>query len=299
MRIFLIFLTTSLALAFAASSANAASVGDEVRAQLREHLKNPQFALDGKPEYVITEPAYVEAALDQALKYVDLKQALSPEKLQAAKGSAQVYYRNGQSEPAGLRALEALIAKRFANPVASFKSLNGGTGSEWVELDFGWMVGPLSRGHRHRIAHDYFQSYNDSPERNAQRRLYYEGRGPATAQLARRFVDAIRAYPKAARISLLIKFPNFVYDGSALRATYYRAGWPESQNGWVVVTSATSTSRRGSVWVKNGDFSPYIDGRFSFYIDCNPTYARGRPPRDPAEAARMQEKCLNHAEGVF
>ena len=100
-------------------------------------------------------------------------------------------------------------------------------------------------------------------------------------------------------MSVLIKFPNFRFDGTALRATYYRAGWPESQNGWVTVTSTISTRQMGQVWVKNGDFSPYIEGRYSFYIDCNPAYRRGRPPRDPADAAQMQQKCLNHAAGVF
>ena len=168
-----------------------------------------------------------------------------------------------------------------------------------MELDFGWMIGPLTTSRRYRIVHDHFKTPNATAEKNAQKRFYFEDRGPATAQLARAFADASRAYPQAARLSLLIKFPNFRFDGPALRATYYRAGRPDAQNGWVTVTSTLSTSRMGKTWLKNSDFSPYIEGRYSFYIDCNPVYYKGRPPRDATAAARMREKCWNHAEGVF
>ena len=183
MNISISIITVLLAKPSLALAASTASVNDDVRAQLREHLKNPAFALDGKAEYVITDKAYIDAALDNALKYVDLSQPLSPEKLADAKRSAEVYYRNRQSESQGLKALEALIAKRYAKPEATFKTFSGNKGAEWVELDFGWMIGPLTTSRRYRIAHDYFESPAAPPEKNAQKRLYFEGRGPATAQL--------------------------------------------------------------------------------------------------------------------
>ena len=299
MNISISIITLLLAIPSLALAAGAASVSEEVRAQLREHLKNPKFALDGKAEYVITEPAYVEAALDRALKYVDLTQPLSPEKLDAPKRSAEVYYRNRQSEPAGLKALEALIAKRYAKPEATFKTFSGGKGGEWVELDHGWMIGPLTTRRRYRIAHDYYESPANPDETNASKRNYFESRGPATPQLARAIADAIRTHPRAARVSIVIKFPYFRFGGSALRATYFRSGWPDSQNGWLVLASTTATGQIGQVWAKNGDFSPYVAGRYSFYIDCNPAYRRGQPPHDPEQAAQMRQKCWNHAEGVF
>ena len=294
-----IYFLLMMALGIASWPAGAASISEEVRAQLREHLKNPAFALDGKAEYVITDPPYIEAALDHALKYVDLTQALAPAKLADAKRSAEVYYRNRQTGPAGLRALEALIAKRYAKPVATFKTFSDSKGAEWVELDFGWMTGPLTTSRRHRIVHDHFETTGAAAEINAQKRLHFEERGPATAQLARALADASTAYPSAARVSIVIKFPNFRLGGSALRATYYRAGRPEFHTGWVTVTSTTAASPMGQVWVKNGDFSPYVKNRYSFYIDCNPAYLRGRPPRVSAQAAQLRQKCWNHAEGVF
>ena len=88
-----------------------AGVHVEVRAVLREHLKNPEFSLERKPEYVITDPAFIEPVLDQALEYVDLSPPLSRAKLGQVKQSAETYYRLDQRKPAGLQCRAGKIRK--------------------------------------------------------------------------------------------------------------------------------------------------------------------------------------------
>ena len=71
----------------------------ELRAQLREHLKKPEFSFDRKPEYVVTDPAFTEPVLDQALKYIDAREPLSAATLAKAKANAVTYYRLGTNQP--------------------------------------------------------------------------------------------------------------------------------------------------------------------------------------------------------
>ena len=86
-----------------------------LRATLRAHLKNPAFTLDRKAEYVVTDAAVVEPAIDEALRFVDTGKPLSVGELRQCEVAGRPRYRRGLYA-AGLRALEALIASRFAQP---------------------------------------------------------------------------------------------------------------------------------------------------------------------------------------
>ncbi len=268
------------------ASCSALAADADIRALLREHLRNPEYSLDRKPEYVVTDPAFIEPVLDQALKYLrlDFTKPLSPAEFTRAKQNAVTYYRLGLQKPDGLKALEARIAARFAKPVVTSRITPGNPPKEAVELDFGWMTGPLTYNTRYRIEHD--RKSGD-----------LEGWGPSTPVLADLLQNAARAYPKAERISLLIVFPRSRV-GREMRITYVRSGFPKTRNGWVTLTSKTAPTTRPmyQVWVKDEDFSPYRDGRYSFYADCAPTLSAARTPQAPTTTPLQRKQCLNPAE---
>ena len=257
----------------------------ELRAALREHLKNPEFSLDRKPEYVVTDPAFIEPVLDQALKYIDATKPLSPALLSQAKSSAVTYYRLGLAKPDGLRALEARIAERFAQPVVTRTQSPGNPTADAIDLDFGWMIGPLTHNTRYGIE---IESTNPKYAEN------FEGRAPSTRLLAGLLTNATRAYPNAERVSVTITFPRSRL-GTQLRGTYIRAGFPQSRDGWVVLQSLTAPTTRAlfQVQVKNEDFAPYRDGLYSFYVDCAPMPGAARTPQIAAPLTEQQQKlCL-------
>ena len=269
----------------ASHAAPARDSAAELRAALREHLKNPEFSLDRKPEYVVTDPAFIEPVLDQALKYIDATKPLSPASLSQAKSSAVTYYRLGLAKPDGLRALEARIAERFAQPVITRTQSLGNPAAGAIDLDFGWMIGPLTHNTRYGIEVD---STNVKYAEN------FEGRAPSTRLLAGLLTNAARAYPNAERVSVTLTFPRSRL-GTHLRATYVRAGFPQSRNGWVMLQSLTSPTTRPlfQVQVNNEDFSPYRDGRYSFYVDCAPLAGAARTPQTrAAPTAEQQKQCL-------
>lgn len=257
-----------------------ADVSADPRTLLREHLKNPEFSLDHKAEYVITDPAFIEPVLDQALKYIDTAKPLAPAQLTQAKTSAVTYYRLGLAKPDGLKALEVLIAKRFANPVLTRSVNPGNPASEQVELDFGWMIGPLVVNTRYGI----------EPAGSGEN---FEGRAPSTRLLARLLMDATRAHPRATRVSVTITYPRSRL-GNTIRATYIRSGFPESRNGWVQLESKSAPASRPlyQVRINAEDFSPYLDGRYSFYVDCAPTAAAARTPQSVPPTKFQQQNCL-------
>jgi hypothetical protein len=257
----------------------------ELRAALREYLKNPEFSLDRRPEYVITDPAFIEPVLDQALKYIDATKPLSPATLSQAKTSATAYYRLGLAKPDGLRALEARIAERFARPVVTRKASAGNPAADVIDLDFGWMIGPLANNTRYGIEID---STNVTYAEN------FEGNGPSTRLLAGLLTNAARTHPKAERVSVTITFPRSRL-GRQLRATYIRTGVPRSRIGWVQLQSVSTPTTRALFQVRiiNEDFSPYRDGLYSFYVDCAPLAGAMRtPPTSAVPTEAQQRQCL-------
>lgn len=279
---------TVFLLAWSAASAVPAAPRDgvgDLRTVLREHLKNPEFSLDRKPEYVVTDPTFIEPVLGQALKYIDDAKPLSPALLAQAKASAVTYYRLGLAKPDGLKALEARIAERFAHPVVMRKPSHGNPAAEVIELDYGWMVGPLVSNTRYGIEID---------AANAKYAENFEGRAPSTRLLATLLANAARAYPKAERIGVTITFPRSRL-GTQLLATYIRSGFPQSRNGWVLLQSVASPTTRPlhQVRVNNEDFSPYREGRYSFYADCAPRAGAARTPQSVAALTQLQQQqCL-------
>ncbi len=251
----------------------------DLRAQLRAHIANPEYTLGRKPEYVVTDPAFVDTVLDKALKYLDPRKPLTPADIDRAKQSAVTYYRLGLAEPDGLAALEQRIAARFAKPVVTRTPGRDNPQSEIIELDFGWMAGKLAKTTR-GIEHD----------RNG---ANVENGLPSTRLLAGLLADAARAHPKAERISLLITFPRTRRLGDKLRASFQRVGMPQSLIGWVVIESAVPTASRSRypVWAGDEQFSAYRDGRHSFYEDCAPTPSAARTPNIAGPAVRPDPRC--------
>lgn len=268
------------------ASCSALAADADLRVLLREHLRNPEYSLDRKPEYVVTDPAFIEPVLDQALKYlrIDYSRPLSPADLTRAKQNAVTYYKLGLAKPEGLKALEARIAARFAKPVATSRISPGNPPREAVELDYGWMIGPLTKNTRYGIEHD----------RNGE---HVEGWGPSTRVLAGLLADAARVYPKAERIVLTIVFPRSRL-GREIRITYVRSGFPQTRNGWVILDSKTAPTTRPlyQVRVNGEDFSPYRDGRHTFYADCAPSTGAARTPQTAAPTAVQRQQCLNYME---
>ncbi len=280
----------SCSFALACQAVAASQSVAELRAVLREHLKNPEFSLDRKPEYVVTDPAFIEPVLDQALKYIDMTKPLSPATLNQAKSSAATYYRLGLSKPDGLRALERRIAERFAHPIATRYPATGNPAAYAIDFDFGWMVGSLTANTRYGIEIDTTSVPGAGN---------FEGRAPSTRLLADLLASAARAHPNAERVSLTITFPRSRL-GSQMRATYIRAGFPESRNGWVLLQSVTAPTTRAlfQVRVNNEDFSPYRDGRYSFYMDCAPQAGAARTPQTIHSPTELQKTlCLSAAFG--
>jgi hypothetical protein len=258
----------------------------ELRAVLREHLKNPEFTLDRKPEYVVTDPTFIEPVLDQALKYIDAARPLSPALLAQVKSGAVTYYRLGLARPDGLKALETRIAERFAHPVVTRHRSSSNPASDAFDLDFGWVIGPLVSNTRYGIEIDFTHpKYAEN----------FEGRAPSTRLLASQLASAARNYPTAERVSVTITFPRSRL-GSRIRATYIRAGFPESRNGWVLLQSVAepTTHPLFQVRVNNEDFSPYLDGSYSFYEDCAPIPGAARTPQTNRPlAVHRQRQCLS------
>ncbi len=266
------------------ATADVCATDGDLRALLREHIRDPQYSLDGKPEYIVTDPAFIEPVLDQALKYIKPATPLPPIELTRAKRSAVTYYRLGLHTSAGLKALEARIAARFATPRIKRSTTGGKSPREFIEIDYGWMTGSLDYHRRYGIEHD-------------RKGANLEGWAPSTRVLAGLMADAARTYPTAEHIVLIIIFPRSRV-GREMHINYIRRKFPDPGNGWVIVNSKTTNSSlpRYQVWIENDDFSPYRDGRYSFYANCASQLSAMRSPSVPAGTTLQRRQCLNYAE---
>ena len=169
-----------------------------------------------------------------------------------------------------MKASQAHVAARFAAPVVTRKPIAASLGNpaiEIIDLNLGWMIGTLVPNTRYGF--DYVATGDD-----------FEGRAPSTRLLARLLADAARTYPKAERVSVTFTLPRS-RTGTTMRATFIRAGFPQSRHGWVTLESLTAPTSRPlyQVRVHGEDFSPYQDGRYSFYVDCAATPSVSRVPQ--------------------
>ena len=264
----------------AGPGARALDSASDLRATLREHLRSPQFALERKPEYVITEPAVVEPALDYALRFADPARPPDPAALARLKASAVTGFSHELTRPAGLRALEARIRERFARPVVTRARNEGSSSGEALNLDLGWMPGELSR----RFWGVEMTGHGEN----------FENGKPASAFMARLLAGALREYPDAERVTLKFRSPRFGRRGD-YELTYRRGGFPESRHGWVELSSTNAVGLAGPYEVPaiGEDFSPYLDGRFSFYQNCSELLYRATDSQRAQFLAQLSGKCVN------
>ena len=270
----------SMAAALTSSEATAA-LRAELRAELRTHLKSPEFSLDRKPEFVVTDPAIVEPAIDQALKYLDWAKALTTNEYDDIKRRAVSAYKSGLATPVGLRILEGLVAERFAHPHITREANPDGQGAS-VTLDFGRMPGTLRA--------DFFGPYlaADGPE--------FDRGLPTSVFLASMVANAASTHPAAARLVLNIALPLHRRNGS-LTLTYVR-GTPVSGYGNIGVRAQRVAGLAGpyATRVLDDDFSPYTSGRFSIYENCAELAWR---PQSSAMVERLQalaRKCSGYKD---
>lgn len=209
-------------LTLAIAGAEAADPSGDWRAVLRAHLADPRFALDGRPEYVVTDAVVVEPALDYALARVAGIQPIDAARLERAKALALTEFKNRLASPVGLRALEARIRERFAHPVITRVRAPGSAAGEALTLDLGWMPGELAP----RFA---------GVEMRGQGENFADGR-PSTVFMARTLAAALREYWQAQQLTLRFLAPRFG-KRSEYVLTYRRGGFPDSRHGWVQLST--------------------------------------------------------------
>lgn len=272
-----------------AGTADAAQTSDaaivalraELRAELRAHLKNPEFSLDHKPEYVVTDPAIVEPAIDRALKYLEPTRTLSAAERDDLRRRAVNAYKSGLATPMGLRILEGLVAERFAHPRTTREANPDGKGVS-VTLDFGRMPGTLRA--------DFFGPYLAAEGPEFDRGL------PTSVFLADMIATAARANPAVARLVLQISLPLHRRNGS-LTLTYVR-DTPARGYGSIGIRAQRVAGLAGPYGTRviDDDFSPYTSGRFSLYEDCTELAYR---PQSSAMAERLRglaKRCSGYGE---
>lgn len=281
-----------LALAIAATGAAGATgatgaaddLGD-LRATLRAHLRDPRFALDGRPEYVVTDAAVVEPALDHALARMDATRPLDPTRLERAKALALTAFREQQAATVGLRALEARIRERFAHPVITRVRAPGSAAGEAVTLDLGWMPGELAP----RFA---------GVEMRGQGENFADGR-PSTVFMARTLAAALREHRQAQQLTLRFLAPRFG-KRSEYVLTYRRGGFPDSRRGWVQLSTRNAVGLVGpyEVPAHGEDFGPYLAERFSFYQNCAELLYSPRSSLHGEALRQLRGKCVDPVESV-
>ncbi|MBL8309887.1 MAG: hypothetical protein JNL19_05645 [Burkholderiales bacterium] len=254
-----------LALAVAAMSVATATATpttpddlSSLREALREHLRDPKWSPEGRAAFVVTEQAVIDDVLHRALRYLDLSPPMSAATRHKAAQNAVTYYRLALGEGAGLRALEARVAQRFAHPLTQL-DMTTQPGRVRVTADLGWLPGPLS----HRAGEGYHV---------ARTAASFDGAAPATALLARHFQALHRQYPDASSIELRFGHP---YYGRVAR---YRMIYTRSREstaaaavGWVRTEAARAVGLVPpfAAPVFADDWAPYVTGGYSLFERCD------------------------------
>ncbi len=272
-------------LTLAIAGAEAVDPSGDLRAVLRAHLADPRFALDGRPEYVVTDAVVVEPALDYALARVAGIQPIDAARLERAKALALTEFKNRLASPVGLRALEARIRERFAHPVITRVRAPGSAAGEALTLDLGWMPGELAP----RFA---------GVEMRGQGENFADGR-PSTVFMARTLAAALREYRQAQQLTLRFLAPRFG-KRSEYVLTYRRGGFPDSRHGWVQLSTRNAIGLVGpyEVPAHGEDFGPYLAERFSFYQNCAELLYRPRSSLHEEALRQLRGKCVDPVESV-
>lgn len=272
-------------LTLAIAGAEATDQFGDLRAVLRAHLADSRFALDGRPEYVVTDAVVVEPALDYALARVAGAQAIDAARLERAKALALTEFRNQLARPVGLRALEARIRERFARPVVTRDRAPGQATGETITLELGWMPGALTP----RFG---------GVEMSGQGENFADGR-PSTVFMARTLAAALREYRQAQQLTLRFLAPRFG-KRSEYVLTYRRGGFPDSRRGWVQLSTRNAVGLVGpyEVPAHGEDFGPYLAERFSFYQNCAELLYRPRSTLHGEALRQLRGKCVDPVESV-
>lgn len=258
----------------AATTADTVFDPASLRAALRERLRDPTLAPDGRAAFVVTDRAVIEPALDRALRFIDLTPPLSAATRERAERSAITYYRLALGEGAGLRALQTRIAAAFAQPEAAVERIANQPGLV-VTLDLGWLPGPLS----------YASGQGYHVERTTD---VFDGYAPSTRLIAGKLADAQMRWPDATQIRLHVRHP---YYG---RVADYRIVYTLRDGRGATIGRVRTDATRAvglvspmEATIENGDLSPYLNGQRSLFVRCEPkSISRGRYNVTPGDAAR-------------
>jgi hypothetical protein len=256
------------------------------RIVMRERILVVDNALDGRPEYLVTDASLVEPALDKAMELFDLRSPNEREErtIQRLVDAAMANYRSALHEPAGLKLQEQLIEKRFANPVITTvkrvapnnekerelidkargmmeKVLGtksppratmpeGGVAS--VTADYGWVPAPLLYYSRRGVHQDSDKGM-------------VRGHEAAAPVVARLFMEHIARHPEVSEITLIMKVKH-ASNGETKSYKYHRNFYADSISGVVQVYSPglPTTYPLGEAKMENDDFSAFLDGRAVF-----------------------------------
>ena len=260
----------------------------EEKARMRELVRQkmlvPASALDGRAEYLVTDPSIVEPALDYGMEHYDSWLKVSEHtRLSTLTSSAAGEYWSLLKRPAGLKLQEQLIEKRFANPVVRIVKRNapvppedrelaekvrgviskitgkplpprvsppeGGVYS--IEADYGWVPAPL-----------YIHRNSPRQTPNSENLDGYEANSKL---VARCFLEWLARYPELTEIALVMKTKN-AGDGEMKRYSYFRSFVVTGIQGHVKVYSPglPTTYPLGERQIQEDDFSRFLDGSDRF-----------------------------------
>ena len=277
-----------------------------IREAVRKKLLVADNALDSNPDYLITDPDFVEPILDTlfAEDYAFWMNRGRPD-FEMFFGVARTNYEDALRSNDGINRLKKRIMERFTHPAVTEKvthvpassaddaevrqavqtivaaaqgnvpdSVHRATGTpahDWIEIyaDCGLVPGKIKQ---------YKRILEDDRETSAKN--FFEDNQPATAVVAARLDELLRKYPKANVLTLSMTISG---DPGPFVFVYRVEGSLADSSASLVITYphvayTSSAMPRKELQIADGDLSPYMKGQLSFY---SPPPGSARNPWDP------------------
>lgn len=162
-------------------------ISDADRAQLRADVLAAIKPFDGRPEYAINDPAFIDPCIDLALHDIGDHAPANPRERKRVIDSASTLAMTYMTKPDGIARLEALVAKRYANPVITESRGD-------VTIDAGVVAGSL----RYWIG-GIQVDHSDLLDPNGE---------PVTSEVIRLLKLGIARYPQANSYEAIVETPQ-------------------------------------------------------------------------------------------